>query len=91
MVANVFKTVHTVSNLIVNIRSVTVMKEDKAFKKEYWPIVILGGLIQLFALIDILKSHEFKRGNKLIWSALVFVLPPFGALSYYGFGKVRNN
>ena len=29
------------------------MKNDHAFKKEYWPIVVFGGLIQLFALVDI--------------------------------------
>ena len=42
------------------------MGKKHEFKKEYWPIVVLGGFIQLFAFIDILKSHEFKRGNKLI-------------------------
>ncbi|WP_366548394.1 PLD nuclease N-terminal domain-containing protein [Pediococcus damnosus] len=45
----------------------------------------------MFAFVDILKSHEFKHGNKLIWSVLVFVVPPFGALSYYGFGKIRTD
>ncbi len=66
------------------------MMKGKSMKKAYWPLVVLGGLIQLFALLDILKSHDFKRGSKLIWSILVFVLPPFGALSYYGFGKIRD-
>ncbi|AMV60308.1 Hypothetical protein ADU72_1349 [Pediococcus damnosus] len=67
------------------------MGKKHEFKQQYWPIVVLGGLIQLFAFVDILKSHEFKHGNKLIWSVLVFVVPPFGALSYYGFGKIRTD
>jgi hypothetical protein len=50
-------------------------------------MVIFGLFIQIFALVDIIKSNVFLRGNKGLWIALVFVMPPFGALSYYVFGR----
>ncbi|WP_461240531.1 PLD nuclease N-terminal domain-containing protein [Paucilactobacillus sp. N302-9] len=57
------------------------------FPKKLLPMVIFGLFIQIFALVDILKSNVFLRGNKGLWIALVFVMPPFGALSYYVFGR----
>ncbi|KIS02617.1 PLDc N-terminal domain-containing protein [Paucilactobacillus wasatchensis] len=59
----------------------------KPIPKKAWPFVVVSGLIQLWALIDIIKSSVFIRGNKALWLCLVFVMPPFGALAYYAFGR----
>lgn len=61
--------------------------KNRPIPKKAWPWVILSGLIQIWALVDVVKSTVFIRGNKFMWLVLVFVMPPFGALAYYAFGR----
>ncbi|HPR32764.1 MAG TPA: PLD nuclease N-terminal domain-containing protein [Prolixibacteraceae bacterium] len=49
-------------------------------------LLLLVGLLPLFALIDILRS-DFEGNNKLIWVIVVLFFPLLGAILYFLIGK----
>ncbi|WP_010621846.1 PLD nuclease N-terminal domain-containing protein [Paucilactobacillus suebicus] len=57
--------------------------------KKAYPLVAVGAFIQLFALIDVIRSSDFKVGNKALWIMMVFVVPPFGPIAYYLLGREK--
>lgn len=59
--------------------------------KKARPFVIVSALIQLFSLVDVLKSHNFTRGSKSLWLTAVFIAPPIGPLVYYLVGRKKHD
>lgn len=58
---------------------------------EYWmflvPIIVLQLILQITALVHILKHPNYRWGNKVIWIFIVLLFQMIGPIIYFAFGK----
>jgi hypothetical protein len=58
---------------------------------EYWmflvPIIILQLILQISALIHLLKRQNYRFGNKVMWIVIVLFFQMIGPIIYFAFGK----
>lgn len=61
---------------------------------KYWmfilPLVVLQLLLMGIAIADIIKSSEFKIGNKVVWIFVSVLISLIGPIIYFVFGKEDN-
>lgn len=67
------------------------MDEIMAVFSEYWmflvPIIILQLILQISALVHLLKHQNYRFGNKVMWIAIVLLFQMLGPIIYFAFGK----
>ncbi|MBK0383060.1 PLDc N-terminal domain-containing protein [Pedobacter sp. SD-b] len=47
-------------------------------------------IVSVMAVKDIFENKELSNNTKLIWIVLVILIPLFGAIAYFFFGKPKN-
>jgi hypothetical protein len=52
--------------------------------------LIIWGLLSLYALINILRTHKINEGSKILWVVVIIVVPILGSLTYLFWRKVKT-
>lgn len=50
-------------------------------------ILIIPAILFLWALVDALTSEFIEKNNKLIWIAVIILLPLLGSILYFTIGR----
>lgn len=51
------------------------------------PLIIVQLVLQIFALIHVLKHPNYRIGNKTIWIVVVLLGQIIGPIVYFAFGR----
>ena len=52
--------------------------------------LIIWGLLSLYTLINILRTHKVNEGSKILWVIIIIVVPILGSLTYLFWRKVKT-
>ena len=51
------------------------------------PLIIIQLILQIFALVHVLKHPNYRFGNKTIWILVVLLGQIIGPIVYFAFGR----
>jgi hypothetical protein len=51
--------------------------------------LILWGLLALYSLVNILRTHAINGESKLLWIVIIIVVPILGSLTYLFWRRVK--
>jgi len=52
--------------------------------------LIIWGLLSLYTLINIFRTHKVNEGSKILWIIIIIVVPILGSLTYLFWRKVKT-
>jgi hypothetical protein len=52
--------------------------------------LIVWGLLSLYSLINILRTHVINGGTKILWVVIIIVVPILGSLTYLFWRGVKT-
>jgi hypothetical protein len=52
--------------------------------------LILWGLLSLYSLINVLRTHAINEGTKILWVVIIIVVPILGSLTYLFWRGVKT-
>ncbi|HZX59506.1 MAG TPA: PLDc N-terminal domain-containing protein [Mucilaginibacter sp.] len=52
--------------------------------------LIVWGLLSLYSLINILRTHAINGGTKILWVVIIIVVPIIGSLIYLFWKSVKT-
>ncbi len=52
--------------------------------------LIIWGLLSLYSLINILRTHAINGGAKILWVVIIIVVPLLGSLTYLFWRQVKT-
>jgi hypothetical protein len=52
--------------------------------------LLIWGLLSLYSLINVLRSHAINGGTKMLWVVIIIVVPILGSLTYLFWKSVKN-
>jgi len=52
--------------------------------------LILWGLLSLYSLINVLRTHAINGDAKLLWIAIIIVVPILGSVAYLFWRRVKT-
>lgn len=64
------------------------MEELKEYLPFLIPIIIIQLVLQIVALVNVLKHPKYRFGNKAIWILVVLLGQIIGPIIYFAFGRV---
>jgi hypothetical protein len=52
--------------------------------------LIAWGLLSLYSLINIFRTHAINLGSKVLWAVIIIVVPILGSLTYLFWRSVKT-
>lgn len=56
----------------------------------FWPLLLLQGVVQIFALIDLMKQHKVRNLSVPLWIVIIILTELVGPVLYFVFGKAKK-
>lgn len=52
--------------------------------------LFIWGLLSLYCLVNILRTHSINEGSKILWVIIIIVVPILGSLTYIFWRQVKT-
>ena len=53
----------------------------------FLPIIVLQLIIQIIAIVDLIKQSNMTRTKKIIWALVILLTNVLGPIAYFVFGR----